>query len=90
MADMLNTDVGYKIPMQVDEVAHIDPSQIQWLLDMLDVNGFTLLGASTHNVNAQTLIAINAELNLGELRVQKAYSKERDLVLFGGIEGELL
>lgn len=90
MKDMLNTDIGFVIPMQVDEVAHIDPSQIQWLLDMLSDGGFTLLGASTHNINAQTLVAINAELNLGELRVNQAYSKERDLVLFGGVEGEVL
>ncbi|PSV00466.1 hypothetical protein [Photobacterium kishitanii] len=90
MKDMLNPDIGYTIPMPVDEVAHIDPSQIEWLLDMFQADGFTLLGASTHNINAKTLIAINAELNLGELSVRKSYSKERDLVLFGGIEGELL
>ncbi|UKA04953.1 hypothetical protein [Photobacterium damselae] len=90
MKDMLNPDIDYMIPMQVDEVAHIDPSQIEWLLEMLTRGGFTLLGASTHNINAQTLVAINAELNLGELRVEQAYTKERDLVLFGGIEGEVL
>lgn len=90
LKDMLNADVGFKIPMQVDEVSHIDTSQINWVLDMFNENGFTLIGASTTNIGAQTLIAVNSEANIGELKTPIAYTKKRNVVFFGGAEGEIL
>ncbi|MDO6507716.1 hypothetical protein Q4506_11520 [Colwellia sp. 4_MG-2023] len=79
---------GYDLllPLVLDEVATVDVKQFDWLLDDIKSSGFTLFAASTHSASSQLIYKIGRYHEIGAMRTQKPYSKERTLVYWGGAE----
>lgn len=79
---------GYDLllPLVLDEVATVDVKQFDWLLDDIKASGFTLFAASTHSASSQLIYKIGRYHEIGAMRTQKPYSKERTLVYWGGAE----
>ncbi len=79
---------GYDLllPLVLDEVATVDVKQFDWLLDDIKASGFHLFAASTHSASSQLIFKIGRYHEIGAMRTQKPYSKERTLVYWGGAE----
>jgi len=79
---------GYDLllPLVLDEVATVDVKQFDWLLDDIKASGFTLFAASTHSASSQLIYKIGRYHEIGAMRTEKPYSKERTLVYWGGAE----
>ena len=79
---------GYDLllPLVLDEVATVDVKQFDWLLDDIKASGFTLFAASTHSASSQLIYKIGRYHEIGAMRTQKPYTKERTLVYWGGAE----
>jgi len=79
---------GYDLllPLVLDEVATVDVKQFDWLLDDIKKSGFNLFAASTHSASSQLIFKIGRYHEIGAMRTQKPYSKERTLVYWGGAE----
>lgn len=83
MKEVMNPDIKVSIPLVIDELAHIDESEMAWLLQGMEEEGFRLLGASTNNISVYTLEAIGSECCIDEFQASKAYSLGRNNVFFG-------
>ena len=79
---------GYDLllPLVLDEIATVDVKQFDWLLDDIKASGFNLFAASTHSASSQLIYKIGRYHEIGAMRTQKPYSKERTLVYWGGAE----
>jgi len=79
---------GYDLllPLVLDEIATVDVKQFDWLLDDIKKSGFNLFAASTHSASSQLIFKIGRYHEIGAMRTQKPYSKERTLVYWGGAE----
>ncbi|TYK66911.1 hypothetical protein [Colwellia echini] len=79
---------GYDLllPLVLDEIATVDIKQFDWLLDDIKASGFNLFAASTHSASSQLIYKIGRYHEIGAMRTQKPYSKERTLVYWGGAE----
>ena len=70
----------------LDEIATVDVKQFDWLLDDIKASGFNLFAASTHSASSQLIYKIGRYHEIGAMRTQKPYSKERTLVYWGGAD----
>jgi hypothetical protein len=79
---------GYDLmlPLVLDEVATVDVKQFDWLLNDIKTSGFNLFAASTHSASSQLIYKIGRYHEIGAMRTEKPYSKERTLVYWGGAE----
>ena len=79
---------GYDLmlPLVLDEVATVDVKQFDWLLNDIKDSGFNLFAASTHSASSQLIYKIGRYHEIGAMRTEKPYSKERTLVYWGGAE----
>jgi hypothetical protein len=79
---------GYDLllPLVLDEIATVDVKQFDWLLDDIKASGFNLFAASTHSASSQLIYKIGRYHEIGAMRTEKPYSKERTLVYWGGAE----
>lgn len=79
---------GYDLllPLVLDEIATVDVKQFDWLLDDIKASGFNLFAASTHSASSQLIHKIGRYHEIGAMRTEKPYSKERTLVYWGGAE----
>ena len=79
---------GYDLllPLVLDEIATVDVKQFDWLLDDIKASGFNLFAASTHSASSQLIYKIGRYHEIGAMRTQKPYSKERTLVYWGGAD----
>ncbi|MEI6895481.1 MAG: hypothetical protein V5789_12840 [Colwellia sp.] len=79
---------GYDLmlPLVLDEVATVDVKQFDWLLNDIKASGFNLFAASTHSASSQLIYKIGRYHEIGSMRTEKPYSKERTLVYWGGAE----
>jgi hypothetical protein len=74
------------LPLVLDEVATVDVKQFDWLLNDIKTSGFNLFAASTHSASSQLIYKIGRYHEIGAMRTEKPYSKERTLVYWGGAE----
>ena len=55
-------------------------------IDMCEKSRFNLFAASTHSASSQLIYKIGRYHEIGAMRTEKPYSKERTLVYWGGAE----
>ena len=80
------TGYDLMLPLVLDEVATVDVKQFDWLLNDIKSSGFNLFAASTHSASSQLIYKIGRYHEIGAMRTEKPYSKERTLVYWGGAE----
>ncbi len=88
LKEKFNPDIEIRAPLVIDELAHIDESEIDWVLRNLESDGFRLLGACTNNISMHTQDAIGSECVLDEFQSARVYTKGLNSVFYHQ-EGEV-
>lgn len=84
---LLDQGYNYTLPAVLDEVASVDVSQISSLLERIRNDGFRLFSAATNSASNSLVFKIGRHFNLDDMRTARPYHESRNLVYWGGPEG---